>query len=205
MVGGHPSLSRLELASETVNDAAARDIGRLAISGTLHTLQLRGTALAGAGAATVTRSLSLSRGLVRLDLSDNHLGHDAVRELARSLPAEAFAVRCLGLARCGLGPEAGAALAEALGGNLSVEELDLSDNGLGESAGLALAESLRTLYRNGQQASFLCRDGAPGIPKLSTSDERHAACMLDYPVMSTVGPGDMVRHKGSQVGQTDER
>lgn len=162
-LGAHPSLVHLTLAGESVNDSAALDVGRLVSSGRLASLDLRRSALAGAGAVSLARSLSPARGLTRLDLSDNSLGVAAARELAGALQSgggAGFAVRFLGLARCGLGPEGGALVARALGGNRSVEELDASDNGLGKIAGVALARSLRVLYRSGKEVCFclyLCR------------------------------------------------
>lgn len=165
-LGGHKSLSRLALAGEAVNDSAALDLGRL-IAGSsgakLVSLDLRRSALAGAGAVAVTRALSAgARGLARLDLSDNSLGTAAARELGSALQsggkdeggavgAAVCGIRFLGLARCGLGPVGGALVCKALGGNGSVEELDLSDNELGAVAGVALARSLRVLYRNGKE------------------------------------------------------
>lgn len=158
----HSSFSHLTLAGETVNDAAALDVGRLVASGRLQSLDLARSALAGAGAVSVTRALTTASGLTRLDMSDNCLGVAAARELASALQngdggagGGGVAVRFLALARCGLGPIGGAMVARALGGNRSVEELDLSDNGLGAEAGVALARSLRVLYRNGKEASFL--------------------------------------------------
>lgn len=154
----HPSLSHLTLAGETLNNPAARDVGRLAALGGLLSLDISRTALAGAGAVTLTRALSTAHGLTRLDISDNSLGEPAARELAFALQnrggkagAGGFAVRFLSLARCGLGPTGGALVARALGSNRSVEELDLSDNGLGVEAGVALARSFRVLYRSGKE------------------------------------------------------
>eukprot|EP00903_Cladosiphon_okamuranus_P010991 g10380.t1 len=166
-LGNHKSLTCLTLAGEAVNDAAALDLGRLVAGnpgGQLISLDLRRSALAGVGAVAVTRALSAgARGLTRLDLSDNSLGTVAARELGSALQnrgrgdggtlgATGCAIRFLGLARCGLGPVGGASVCRALGGNGSVEELDLSDNDLGAVAGIALARSLRVLYRNGKAA-----------------------------------------------------
>lgn len=174
-LGDHRSLSNLTLAGEAVNDSAALELGRLITGvsgGRLVSLDLRRSALAGAGAVAVTRALCAgARALTRLDLSDNFLGMAAARELGNALQAggegdgmapraktkaEGFGVRFLGLARCGLGPVGGALVCRALGANVSVEELDLSDNGLGKVAGLALSRSLRVLYRNGKAVSCRC-------------------------------------------------
>lgn len=152
-IGDHPSIAHVNLTGEATNDSAASDVGRLAASGRLFALDLARSALAGAGAAAVTRALSSARGLTRLNLSDNLLGEAAARELSTSLPSEGFSVRFLRLARCGLGVEGGTAVAKALGGNRSVEELDLADNGLVPAAGLALGSSLRALYRNRKEVS----------------------------------------------------
>lgn len=164
-LGDHKSLSRLTLAGEAVNDSAALDLGRLIAGnsgGQLVSLDLRRSALAGAGGVAVTRALSAgARVLTRLDLSDNSLSTAAARELGSALQnggrgdggtvrATECGIRFLGLARCGLGPVGGALVCRALGGNDSVEELDLSDNELGAVAGVALARSLRVLYRNGK-------------------------------------------------------
>lgn len=169
-LGDHKSLSYLNLAGEAVNDSAALDIGRLIAGNSgsqLVSLDLRRSALAGAGAVAVTRALSAgARGLTRLDLSDNSLGTAAARELGNALQnrgrgkggtvgATGCGIRFLGLARCGLGPVGGALVCKALGGNASVEELDLSDNELGAVSGVALARSLRVLYRNGKAVSWL--------------------------------------------------
>ena len=171
----HQSLSSLSLSGEAVNDSAALDLGRLiagASGGRLVSLDLNRSALAGPGAVAVTRALSAGpRGLTRLDLSDNSLGTAAARELGNALQNRAggegagaraaaaggpgFGIRFLGLARCDLGPVGGAAVCRALGGNDSVEELDLSDNGLGSVAGVALGRSLRVLYRNGKAVRSL--------------------------------------------------
>ena len=157
----HPSLSRLTLAGETLDDTAARNVGRLAASDRLVSLDLSRTALAGSGAIAVIHALSSARGLKYLDLSDSSLGEGAAtRELAIALQGtisvdratERFPVRVLRLARCNLGPTGGALVARALGAKCSVEELDLSDNGLGAVAGKALAKSLRVQYLNGKQA-----------------------------------------------------
>lgn len=167
----HKSLLHLNLAEEAVNDSAALDLGRLIAgnsSGQLVCLDLRRSALAGAGAIAVTRALSAAgaRGLTRLDLSDNSLGTAAARELGNALQiggreggaggVAGIGIRFLGLARCGLGPVGGALVCRALGGNDSVEELDLSDNELGAVAGVALATSLRVLYRNGRVVRAGC-------------------------------------------------
>lgn len=150
----HPSLSSLTLSGETVNDSAARDIGRLAAPGRLLSLDLARSALEGVGAVSVARALNTASGLTYLDLSDNVLGVAAAREIANALQnGTGFGVRLLRLVRCGLGPVGGAVVATALGRNRSVEELDLSDNGLGEAAGMALSRSLRVLYRNGEAVS----------------------------------------------------
>lgn len=168
-LGDHKSLSHLNLAGEAVNDSSALDLGRLIAGnsgGQLVSLDLRRSALAGAGAVAVTRALSAGgRGLTRLDLSDNSLGTAAARELGNALQnggrgdggtagRVGFEIRFLGLARCGLGPVGGALVCRAFGGNNSVEELDLSDNELGAVAGVALARSLRVLYRNGKAVSI---------------------------------------------------
>lgn len=160
------SLSHLALAGESLNDAAACEVGDLAASGRLVSLDIARTALAGAGAVAVTRALSTAGGLTHLDMSDNSLGEEAARELANALaggvdggvsPGRLFAVRCLRLARCNLGPTGGVLVARALGTNSSVEDLDLSDNGLGAAAGKALAMPLRVLCRNGREvSSSLC-------------------------------------------------
>lgn len=170
-LGDHKSLAHLTLAGEAVNDSAALDLGRLIAGnsgGQLISLDLRRSALAGAGAVAVTRALSAgARGLTRLDLSDNSLGTAAARELGSALQnggrgdggtggVAGFGVRYLGLARCGLGPVGGALVCRALGGNDSVEELNLSDNELGAVAGVALARSLRVLYRNGKAVRAGC-------------------------------------------------
>ncbi|CAM9176550.1 unnamed protein product, partial [Scytosiphon promiscuus] len=168
-LGEHKSLSHLTLAGEAVNDPAALELGRLITGisgGGLVSLDLRRAALAGAGAVAVTRALYAgARALTRLNFSDNFLGTAAARELGHALQnggervgvapgakanAQGFGVRFLGLARCGLGPVGGAIVCRALGANVSVEELDLSDNGLAEVAGVALSRSLRVLYRNGK-------------------------------------------------------
>lgn len=173
-LGDHTSLSHLNLAGEAVNDPGALELGRLVAGvsgGCLVSLDLRRSALAGTGAVAVTRALYAgARGLTRLDLSDNILGTAAARELGNALQnggerigivpgakgkAEGLGVRFLGLARCGLGPVGGALVCRALGANMSVEELDLSDNGLGDVAGVALSRSLRVLFRNGKAVS--CR------------------------------------------------
>lgn len=164
------SLSHLALAGESLNDAAAREVGDLAASGRLVSLDIARTALAGASTVTVTRALSAASGLTYLDMSDSSFGEEAARELAKALaggvdggisPGRLFAVRCLRLARCNLGPTGGALVARALSANSSVEELDLSDNGLGAVAGEALAMSLRVLYRNGREVS------PSGVPLVS--------------------------------------
>ncbi|CAM9215524.1 unnamed protein product, partial [Ectocarpus sp. 13 AM-2016] len=156
----HQSLSHLTLTGEAVNDSAALDLGRLiaqASGAGLVSLDLSRSALAGVGAVAVTRALATgAHGLERLDLSDNSLSKTAAGELASALQNDERGVRAgcgvrfLGLARCGLGPVGGALVCRALGGNRTVEELDMSDNGLGPVAGMALARSLRVLYRNGK-------------------------------------------------------
>lgn len=157
-LGDRQSLSHLNIAGEAVSDSSAIDLGRQ-IAGTsgghLVSLDLSRSALAGAGAVAVTRALSAgARGLTRLDLSDNSLGTAAAREVGNALHkgggAAGVGIRFLGLARCSLGPVGGASVCRALGGNGSLEELDLSDNGLGKVAGMTLARSLRVLYRNGK-------------------------------------------------------
>ncbi|CBJ33045.1 Hypothetical leucine rich repeat protein [Ectocarpus siliculosus] len=156
----HQSLAHLTLTGEAVNDSAALDLGRLiaqASGAGLVSLDLSRSALAGVGAVAVTRALTTgAHGLERLDLSDNSLSKNAAGELASALQNDerggraGCGVRFLGLARCGLGPVGGALVCRALGGNRTVEELDMSDNGLGPVAGMALARSLRVLYRNGK-------------------------------------------------------
>ncbi|CAM9745864.1 unnamed protein product [Discosporangium mesarthrocarpum] len=128
----------------------------------------RGGAIAGPGAIALARALSAAPGLVCLDLSDNPLGFKGVKELASALslpsPTLSRAWRkevngggvqegsaSLSLARCGLGDRGGVLVAEALGPNESVEELDLSGNDMGHEAGMALANSLRVLYRSGKE------------------------------------------------------
>ncbi|CAB1099841.1 unnamed protein product [Ectocarpus sp. CCAP 1310/34] len=156
----HQSLSHLTLTGEAVNDSAALDLGRFiaqASGAGLVSLDLSRSALAGVGAVAVTHALATgAHGLERLNLSDNFLSKNAAGELASALQndeqggRDGCGVRFLGLARCGLGPVGGALVCRALGGNRTVEELDMSDNGLGPVAGMALARSLRVLYRNGK-------------------------------------------------------
>lgn len=179
------SLSHLALAGESLNDAAAREVSDLAASGRLVSLDIARTALVGAGTVMVTHALSKASGLTYLDMSNNSFGEEAARELAKALaggvdggvsPGKLFAVRCLRLARCNLGPMGGAAVARALSANSSVEELDLSDNGLGAAAGEALAMSLRVLYRNDIEVGPACVWPFPLASKIKATASLYGLC-----------------------------
>ncbi|CAM9533055.1 unnamed protein product, partial [Choristocarpus tenellus] len=158
----HPSLIALNLSGEKVEESSAHNIANFlsGAGGHVQTLLLpRGGRLTGLGALAVTNALASALDLVHINISDNPLGLGAVQELAHALvlptgeteTGRGIAVRRLELARCDLGEMGGTLLAQAIGCNQSIEELDLSGNSMGPAAGKALARSLRTLYICGKE------------------------------------------------------
>ena len=101
---------------------------------------------------TSSRGLSLMRGLTSnvtslmlggTGLADgNHMQHMELLGIALKDPA--CRIHYINLARCGIGPEAGKLLGEAMAENSSVTKLLLNQNKVGDLGGAALSRALET-------------------------------------------------------------
>ncbi|XP_055015772.1 LOW QUALITY PROTEIN: uncharacterized protein LOC129410857, partial [Boleophthalmus pectinirostris] len=109
----HPSLTKLDLSFNCIEDRGARAIGKLLTQSKLKTLKLYNTMIRDHGAKAIAHGLSTNTTLEELNLSLNRVGD-----------------------------EGGEAIATALVNNSSLKTLDLGGNEVGELTAIALSKVL---------------------------------------------------------------
>ncbi|XP_042640828.1 LOW QUALITY PROTEIN: NACHT, LRR and PYD domains-containing protein 6 [Tyto alba] len=142
----NPTLTELDLAgNEDLRDGGVKLLcqGLRCGSCQLQTLRLGCCNITAAGCKDLAALLSTVPSLAELDLSDNPLGDDGVREVCEALTEPGGSVQKLWLWQCRLTEESCGALAAVLPASPSLTELHLGDNELGDGGVRRLSEGLR--------------------------------------------------------------
>ncbi|KAJ0026645.1 hypothetical protein NQD34_017645, partial [Periophthalmus magnuspinnatus] len=137
----HPSLTKLDLSFNYIEDRGARAISKLLTRSKLKTLTLYCTAIRDHGAKAFAHSLSTNTTLEELNLSLNLVGDEGGQAIATALLSNS-SLKTLNLGGTEVGEQTAIALSNVLIHNHTLRDISLYHCKLGVKAGKALQEAM---------------------------------------------------------------